>query len=51
LRPPARGYSGFATVPIDLTFNLGLRIDTSAGGFMIGFSNLLGFIPVRGGTQ
>ena len=28
----ARGYSGLATVPIDLTFNAGLRIETSAGG-------------------
>jgi outer membrane protein insertion porin family len=44
----ARGYSGFATIPIDLTFNLGLRVDTAAGGFSFGFSNLLGFIPVRG---
>jgi outer membrane protein assembly factor BamA len=43
-----RGYSGFATVPIDLTFNFGLRADTAAGGFVFGFSNLLGFIPVRG---
>jgi len=42
-----RGYSGFATVPIDLTFNFGLRIETSAGGFVLGASNFLGFIPVR----
>ena len=47
----ARGYTGFATVPIDLTFNLGLKIDTSAGGFTLGLSNFLGFIPVRGKTQ
>jgi hypothetical protein len=51
LTDPARGYSGFATIPIDLTFNFGLRADTAAGGFLFGFSNLLGFIPVRGGTQ
>ena len=51
LSDPPRGYSGFATVPIDFTFNLGLRIDTSAGGFAFGFSNFLGFIPVRGGPQ
>ena len=44
----ARGYSGFGTVPIDLTFNAGLRIDTSAGGFVFAISNLLGFLPVRG---
>ncbi|MEO8800488.1 MAG: BamA/TamA family outer membrane protein [Polyangiaceae bacterium] len=43
-----RGYSGIGTVPIDLTFNAGLRIETSAGGFVFGVSNFLGFIPVRG---
>jgi len=45
---PAPGYSGFATWPIDLTFNLGLRIDTQVGGFVFGVSNLVGLIPVRG---
>jgi outer membrane protein assembly factor BamA len=45
---PARGYVGFATVPIDLTFNAGLRIDTQAGGFVIGIANLLGLAPVHG---
>lgn len=44
----ARGYSGFGTVPVDLTFNLGLRIDTAAGGVLFGLSNFLGFLPVRG---
>jgi outer membrane protein assembly factor BamA len=46
-----RGYSGFGTVPVDLTFNAGLRIDTQAGGFVIGVANLLGLIPVRGEAQ
>jgi outer membrane protein insertion porin family len=45
---PAQSYRGFATVPIDLTFNLGVRADTALGGFLFGVSNLLGFIPVRG---
>jgi outer membrane protein assembly factor BamA len=48
---PPRGYTGFARVPIDLTFNLGLRIDTSVGGFSLGLSNVLGFIPVRSSSQ
>ncbi len=48
---PARGYSGFATAPIDFTFNLGLKVDTSAGGFSFGISNFLGFIPIRSGSQ
>ena len=47
----ARGYQGFGSVPIDLTFNAGLRIDTQAGGFVIGVSNLVGLIPVRGVNQ
>ncbi len=47
----ARGYQGFGSVPIGLTFNAGLRIDTQAGGFVIGLSNLIGLIPVRGANQ
>jgi hypothetical protein len=45
--PPA-GYSGLARIPVDLTGNIGFRMDTSAGGFVFAFSNVLGFIPVRG---
>lgn len=45
---PPSGYDGWAKVPADLTMNLGLRIDTNAGGFTFAFSNVLGFIPVRG---
>jgi outer membrane protein assembly factor BamA len=44
---PARGYRGLSRVPADLNVNLGLRIDTAAGGFTIGLSNLIGFIPLR----
>jgi outer membrane protein insertion porin family len=46
-RPP-RAYTGFARFPLDVTFNLGFRMDTSAGGFVFAFSNVLGFLPVRG---
>jgi outer membrane protein insertion porin family len=45
---PPRAYSGFARFPLDATFNLGFRMDTSAGGFVFAFSNVLGFLPVRG---
>jgi outer membrane protein assembly factor BamA len=45
---PAPGYTGFSTVPIDLTLNLGLRMETQVGGFVFGISNLVGLIPVRG---
>jgi outer membrane protein assembly factor BamA len=45
---PARGYRGLATVPLDLTFNAGLRIDTQAGAFVLGVANFVGFVPFRG---
>ena len=48
---PARGYTGFGTWPVDLTFNAGLRIDTQVGGFVLGISNLVGLVPVRGQQQ
>jgi outer membrane protein insertion porin family len=48
LSEPPRGYTGFEKAPIDLTFNLGFRMDTNAGGFVFAFSNVLGFIPVHG---
>jgi outer membrane protein insertion porin family len=40
------GYQGFARVPIDLTFDIGLRFDTVVGVFEVGFSTLLGFISI-----
>jgi outer membrane protein assembly factor BamA len=51
LTDPPRGYSGFRKIPVDLTFNLGFRIDTHAGGFVFAFSNLVGLIPVRGAER
>ena len=48
---PAPGYNGASLVPIDLTFNLGVQIETSAGGFTFGLSNFLGFIPQYGGGR
>lgn len=48
LTHPPRAYTGLSRFPVDLTFNLGFRMDTSAGGFVFAFSNVLGFLPVRG---
>ena len=48
---PARGYSGFSKAPVDLTFNLGLKADTVAGGFSIGIANMVGFVPIRSAAQ
>lgn len=43
LTDPPEAYSGLARIPVDLTGNLGFRMDTSAGGFVFAFSNILGF--------
>ncbi|HVY46606.1 MAG TPA: BamA/TamA family outer membrane protein, partial [Minicystis sp.] len=48
---PPSGYSGLARVPVDLTYNLGLRVDTSVGGATIAFSNLLGLLPAHNGVR
>jgi outer membrane protein assembly factor BamA len=44
---PVSTYHGLARIPVDLTANLGLRMDTSAGGMTFAFSNVLGFVPLR----
>lgn len=50
LTDPPTGYEGGARVPIDLTYNVGLRVDTSVGGLTLAFSNLIGLLPTRGGN-
>jgi hypothetical protein len=40
------GYEGASKIPIDLTFDFGVRIDTSVGMFQVGFSTLLGFLEL-----
>jgi outer membrane protein insertion porin family len=47
LNPP-RNYSGLARAPVDVTADIGVRMDTTVGGVALSFSNVLGFIPVRG---
>ncbi|HEU4534786.1 MAG TPA: BamA/TamA family outer membrane protein, partial [Polyangiaceae bacterium] len=51
LDDPPRGYRGLRRLPVDATFNLGLRLDTSAGGFAFAFSNIFGFLPALGGQD
>lgn len=48
---PASGYHGFRRVPIDLTGNFGLRIDTKLGGITLAFSNLIGLVAPRNGER
>jgi outer membrane protein insertion porin family len=45
LRTDPKGYSGFQVVPIDLTANLGVRVDTEIGLFEFSFANLVRLIP------
>ncbi|HVU00220.1 MAG TPA: BamA/TamA family outer membrane protein [Polyangiaceae bacterium] len=42
---PPGGYSGAALVPIDFSANLGVQMDTSAGGFTFALANVFGFLP------
>lgn len=42
------GYSGLGEAPVDLTFDVGFRVDTEAGVFVLSISNLAGLIPLRG---
>jgi hypothetical protein len=39
--------TGDVRIGAEGNFNLGLKIDTAAGGFTIGTSTLIGFLPVR----
>lgn len=48
---PPTGYKDGARLPIDLTYNVGLRVDTRVGGITLAFSNLLGLIPTRAGAS
>ena len=43
-----QNYTGMSRIPVDLTGNVGFRMDTSAGGLTFAFSNILGFIPLHG---
>lgn len=49
-RPP-RNYSGLALLPVDLTANLGLRMDTNVGGFVFSLSNVVGLLPALSEDQ
>jgi hypothetical protein len=46
LRVAVPGYEGAARMPLDFTFDVGLRMDTKVGTFQLGFSTLLGFLAL-----
>ncbi len=41
-------YDEVSPFPLDLTSNIGFRMDTGIGYFEISVSNLLGLVPLRG---
>lgn len=51
LKDPPRGYRGLSRVPVDVTGNVGLRLDTKLGGVTLAFSNLLGLVSARNGER
>lgn len=44
--PP--GYSGLRLLPIDITADIGVKIDTKIGMFVLSLANLLRFVPEQG---
>jgi len=48
LRTDPQGYQGYEVVPMDLTVNLGVKIDTRIGVFMVSLANLFRLIPKVG---
>lgn len=51
LTDPPSGYRGLSRIPVDLTGNVGLRLDTKLGGVTLAFSNLLGLVAARSGVR
>ena len=48
LRSDPKGYKNGEVVPVDLTADIGIRIDTEVGRFTISLANLFRLIPVIG---
>jgi outer membrane protein assembly factor BamA len=48
---PPSGYTTAQRIPVDLTFNLGLRIDSAFGAIRLGASTFVGFIPFNSEAQ
>ncbi len=48
---PPTGYTTAQRIPVDLTFNLGLRIDSAFGAIRLGASTFVGFIPFNSEGQ
>ena len=51
LRTHPKGYSGFQLLPIDLTADIGIKVDTRVGLFVISLANLLRLVPHQGAAE
>ncbi len=51
LKTDPRGYSGVQLVPMDLTADIGIKVDTQIGLFVVSLANLLPIIPNQGATE
>lgn len=51
LKYDPKGYSGYQLAPIDLTADIGIKIDTRVGVFVISLANLLRLIPGQGAAE
>jgi outer membrane protein assembly factor BamA len=45
------GYSGFELLPIDLTADIGIKVDTKVGMFVLSLANLLRLVPNQGAAE
>ena len=48
LKMDPRGYNGHSAIPMDLTFDLGVKVDTEVGMFVISLANMFRMIPSVG---
>jgi outer membrane protein insertion porin family len=51
LKYDPKGYAGCQLVPIDLTADIGIKIDTRVGLFVISLANLLRLVPEQGAAE
>lgn len=51
LKYKPKGYSGAQLIPMDLTADIGIKVDTQIGMFVVSLANLLLLIPDQGTTE
>ena len=51
LKYDPKGYSGAQLIPMDVTMDIGIKVDTQIGLFVVSLANLLLLIPDQGATE